>query len=127
MSREIISTDKAPQAIGTYSQAVKVDNTVYISGQIPLVPETMEVLQGDFVDHVRLVFNNLSAIAKAAGGTLDDFVKVNIFLTDLNNFVTVNEVMEEFFTQPYPARAAVQISALPKDVQVEADAVMVLS
>jgi reactive intermediate/imine deaminase len=127
MSREIISTDKAPQAIGTYSQAVKVANTVYISGQIPLVPETMEVLQGDFVDHVRLVFNNLSEIAKAAGGTLDDFVKVNVFLTDLNNFVTVNEVMEEFFTQPYPARAAVQISALPKGVEVEADAVMVLT
>jgi len=126
MSREIISTDKAPQAIGTYSQAVKVGNTVYISGQIPLVPETMEVLQGDFVDHVRLVFKNLSEIAKAAGGTLDDFVKVNVFLTDLNNFVTVNEVMEEFFTQPYPARAAVQISALPKGVEVEADAVMVL-
>ena len=126
MSREIISTDKAPQAIGTYSQAVKVDNTVYISGQIPLVPETMEVLQGDFVDHVRLVFKNLSEIAKAAGGTLDDFVKVNVFLTDLNNFVTVNEVMEEFFTKPYPARAAVQISALPKGVEVEADAVMVL-
>lgn len=127
MSREIISTDKAPQAIGTYSQAVKVGNTVYISGQIPLVPETMEVLQGDFVDHVRLVFKNLSEIAKAAGGTLDDFVKVNVFLTDLNNFVTVNEVMEEFFSQPYPARAAVQISALPKGVEVEADAVMVLS
>ncbi len=126
MSREIISTDKAPQAIGTYSQAVKVGNTVYISGQIPLVPETMEVLQGDFVDHVRLVFKNLSEIAKAAGGTLDDFVKVNVFLTDLNNFVTVNEVMEEFFSQPYPARAAVQISALPKGVEVEADAVMVL-
>jgi len=126
MSREIISTDKAPQAIGTYSQAVKIDNTVYISGQIPLVPKTMEVLEGDFIDHVRLVFKNLSEIAKAAGGTLNDFVKVNVFLTDLNNFAIVNEVMEEFFTQPYPARAAVQISALPKGVAVEADAVMVL-
>ena len=127
MAREIISTDKAPQAIGTYSQAVKVDNTVYISGQIPLVPETMEVHSGDFADHVRQVFSNLSAIAEAAGGSLNDFVKVTVFLTDLNNFATVNAVMEEFFTQPYPARAAVQISALPKGVEVEADAVMVLA
>ena len=126
MSREVITTDKAPQAIGTYSQAVKVGDTVYISGQIPLVPETMEVLDAEFADHVRLVFKNLSAIAEAAGGSLNDFVKVNVFLTDLNNFVTVNEVMEEFFTKPYPARAAVQISALPKGVAVEADAVMVL-
>lgn len=126
MAREIISTEKAPQAIGTYSQAVKVGDTVYISGQIPLVPETMEVHGGDFADHVRLVFSNLSAIAEAAGGSLDDIVKVNIFLTDLSNFVTVNEVMAEFFAQPYPARAAVEISALPKGVQVEADAVMVL-
>lgn len=127
MTREIISTDKAPQAIGTYSQAVKVDNTVYISGQIPLVPETMEVHDGDFADHVRQVFSNLSAIAEAAGGSLNDFVKVTVFLTDLDNFATVNAVMEEFFTQPYPARAAVQISALPKGVEVEADAVMVLA
>jgi len=127
MAREIISTDKAPQAIGTYSQAVKVDNTVYISGQIPLVPETMEVHSGDFADHVRQVFSNLSAIAEAAGGSLNDFVKVTVFLTDLDNFATVNTVMEEFFTQPYPARAAVQISALPKGVEVEADAVMVLA
>ncbi len=127
MTREIISTDKAPQAIGTYSQAVKVDNTVYISGQIPLVPETMEVHDGDFADHVRQVFSNLSAIAEAAGGSLNDFVKVTVFLTDLDNFATVNAVMEEFFSQPYPARAAVQISALPKGVEVEADAVMVLA
>lgn len=126
MQREIISTDKAPQAIGTYSQAVKVGDTVYISGQIPLVPETMEVHQGEFADHVRQVFTNLSAIAEAAGGSLNDFVKVNVFLTDLSNFATVNEVMTEFFSEPYPARAAVQISALPKDVDVEADAVMVL-
>ena len=126
MAREIISTDNAPQAIGTYSQAVKVGDTVYISGQIPLVPETMEVHSGNFKDHVRQVFTNLSAIAEAAGGSLNDCVKINVFLTDLNNFVSVNEVMEEFFTQPYPARAAVQISALPKGVEVEADAVMVL-
>ena len=126
MTREVISTDKAPQAIGTYSQAVKVGDTVYISGQIPLVPETMEVHSGEFIDHTRQVFRNLAAIAEAAGGTLNDFVKVNVFLTDLNNFAAVNQVMEEFFTQPYPARAAVQISALPKGVAVEADAVMVL-
>lgn len=126
MAREIISTDKAPQAIGTYSQAVKVDNTVYISGQIPLVPETMEVVEGDFATHVRRVFQNISAITEAAGGNINDCVKLNIFLTDLNNFATVNEVMAEFFTQPYPARAALEISALPKGVQVEADAVMVL-
>lgn len=126
MAREIISTDKAPQAIGTYSQAVKVDSTVYISGQIPLVPETMEVVEGEFDEHVRRVFQNISAIAEAAGGNINDCVKLNIFLTDLNNFATVNEVMAEFFTQPYPARAALEISALPKGVQVEADAVMVL-
>lgn len=124
--REIISTNKAPQAIGTYSQAVKVDNTVYISGQIPLVPETMEVVDGDFSEHIRQVFNNMSAIAEAAGGNINDCAKVNIFLTDLNNFATVNEVMSEFFTQPYPARAAIEVSALPKGVAVEADAVMVL-
>ncbi len=124
--REIISTDKAPQAIGTYSQAVKVDNTVYISGQIPLVAETMEIVEGDFSEHIRQVFNNLSAIAEAAGGNINDCAKVNIFLTDLNNFVTVNEVMAEFFSQPYPARAAIEVSALPKGAVVEADAVMVL-
>ena len=127
MPKKIISTPNAPQAIGTYSQAVKVDNTVYISGQIPLVPETMEVVDGDFKEHARQVFRNLSAIAEAAGGNINDLVKINIFLTDLNNFLSVNEVMEEFFTQPYPARAALQISALPKGVAVEADAVMALT
>ncbi len=126
MSKEIISTTKAPQAIGTYSQAVKVDNTVYISGQIPLVPETMEVVEGDFAENARQVFKNLAAITEAAGGTIDDIVKINIFLTDLSNFATVNEVMAEFMSQPYPARAALQISALPKGVEIEADAVMVL-
>ena len=126
MTREIISTDKAPQAIGTYSQAVKIDNTVYISGQIPLIPETMELVEGEFADHVRQVFKNLSAITEAAGGNINDCAKVNVFLTDLNNFVTVNEVTAEFFTQPYPARAAVEVSALPKGAVVEADAVMAL-
>ena len=126
MAKEIISTANAPQAIGTYSQAVKVDNIVYISGQIPLVPETMEVPEGEFAEHVRQVFRNLSAITEAAGGTINDIVKLNIFMTDLNNFATVNEVMAEFFAQPYPARAALEISALPKGVHIEADAVMSL-
>ncbi|WP_299876319.1 RidA family protein [uncultured Cocleimonas sp.] len=126
MSKEIISTTNAPQAIGTYSQAVKVDNTVYISGQIPLVPETMEVVEGDFAENARQVFKNLAAITEAAGGTINDIVKINIFLTDLSNFATVNEVMAEFMSQPYPARAALQISALPKGVEIEADAVMAL-
>ncbi len=126
MSKEIISTANAPQAIGTYSQAVKVDNTVYISGQIPLVPETMEVVEGDFAENARQVFKNLAAITEAAGGTINDIVKINIFLTDLGNFATVNEVMAEFMSQPYPARAALQISALPKGVEIEADAVMAL-
>ncbi len=126
MSKEIISTKNAPQAIGTYSQAVKVDNTVYISGQIPLVPETMEVVAGDFAENARQVFKNLAAITEAAGGTINDIVKINIFLTNLDNFATVNEVMAEFMSQPYPARAALQISALPKGVEIEADAVMTL-
>lgn len=126
MSKEIISTPNAPQAIGTYSQAVKVDNTVYISGQIPLVPETMEVVEGDFAENARQVFKNLAAITEAAGGTINDIVKINIFLTDLSNFATVNEVMAEYMTEPYPARAALQISALPKGVEIEADAVMTL-
>lgn len=126
MAREIIKTDKAPQAIGTYSQAVKVNNTVYISGQIPLVPETMEVIEGDIAIHIRRVFENLKAIAQAAGGDLKDIVKLNVFLTDLSHFPTVNEVMAEYIAEPYPARAAVQVAALPKDVQVEMDAVLEL-
>ena len=126
MAREIIKTDKAPQAIGTYSQAVKVNNTVYISGQIPLVPETMEVIEGDIAIHIRRVFENLKAIAQAAGGDLKDIAKLNVFLTDLSHFPTVNEVMAEYIAEPYPARAAVQVAALPKDVQVEMDAVLEL-
>ena len=126
MTREIISTNKAPAALGPYSQAVKVDNTVYISGQIPLVPETMEVVEGEFDVHARLVFSHLKSIAEEAGGSLNDCTKVNIFLTDLANFPIVNEVMAEFFTEPYPARAAVQVVALPKGVVVEADAIIVL-
>ncbi|MAA71418.1 MAG: reactive intermediate/imine deaminase [Bermanella sp.] len=124
--KEIISTEKAPQAIGTYSQAVKVGKTVYLSGQIPLVPETMEMVGGTFEDNVRRVFDNLTAVCEAAGGTLQDIAKLNIFLTDLGNFAKVNAIMAEYFEQPYPARAAVQISALPKDAEVEMDGVLEL-
>lgn len=126
MAKQIIHTDQAPKAIGTYSQAVKVGDTVYLSGQIPLVPETMEVVQGDMRAQVRRVFDNLKAVAEAAGGSLADVVKLNVFLTDLTHFPLVNEVMAEYFAQPYPARAAVQVAALPKGVPVEMDGVMVL-
>jgi reactive intermediate/imine deaminase len=126
MSREIIRTDQAPQAIGTYSQAVKVGQTVYLSGQIPLVPETMTLVEGDIEAQVRRVFDNLQAVARAAGGTLAEVVKLNVFLTDLNNFAKVNEVMAEYFTEPYPARAAIGVAALPKGAAVEMDAVMEL-
>jgi reactive intermediate/imine deaminase len=126
MARQIISTDKAPKAIGTYSQAVKVDNTVYLSGQIPLIPESMEMVTGEISLQIRRVFDNLRAVAQAAGGDLKDIVKLNVFLTDLNNFPTVNEIMAEYFTQPYPARAAIGVAALPKAAGVEMDAVMVL-
>lgn len=126
MSREIIKTDKAPQAIGTYSQAVKAGDTVYLSGQIPLVPETMELVEGDIRVQITQVFRNLTAVAEAAGGELQDIIKLNIYLTELSNFPIVNEVMAEFFSEPYPARAAVGVKALPKLAQVEMDAVMVL-
>ena len=124
MSREIIHTDGAPAAVGTYSQAVRAGNLVFISGQIPFVPETMEVVEGDFAARARQVFDNLRAIAEAAGSSLDDAVKLTIFLTDLDNFATVNEVMAEFCSEPYPARAAVQVAALPKGVDIEADAIL---
>ncbi len=126
MAKQIIHTDQAPKAIGTYSQAVKVGDTVYLSGQIPLVPETMELVQGDMRVQVGRVFDNLKAVAEAAGGTLADVVKLNVFLTDLTHFPLVNEVMAEYFAPPYPARAAVQVAALPKGVAVEMDGVMVL-
>jgi len=125
--KEIISTDKAPQAIGTYSQAVKVGSSVYLSGQIPLIPETMVLVNGDIKQQIHRVFQNLQAVANAAGGDLSDIVKLNVFLTDLSNFPQVNEVMAEYFQQPYPARAAVGVAALPKDAEVEMDAVLVLS
>ena len=127
MSRIIISTTDAPQAIGTYSQAVRAGDTVYLSGQIPLVPATMQMVEGDIAAQVRQVFNNLAAVAAAAGGSLNDCVKVHVFLTDLVNFPVVNEVMAEFFTEPYPARAAIGVAALPRGAQVEVDAIMVLN
>jgi len=126
MEKGIIQTDTAPQAIGTYSQAIKVNNTVYLSGQIPLDPATMEIVEGDISVHIRRVFDNLQAVAQAAGGELQDIVKLNVFLTDLGHFPIVNEIMGQYFTQPYPARAAVGVAALPKGVGVEMDAIMVL-
>ena len=125
MSRSIIQTDQAPAAIGTYSQAVRVNNTVYMSGQIPLDPASMELVDG-FENSVRRVFENLTAVAEAAGGSLADIAKLNIFLTDLGNFATVNESMAEYFQQPYPARAAVEVAGLPKGAEVEMDAVLEL-
>lgn len=126
MSKAIIQTESAPAAIGTYSQAVKAGNTVYLSGQIPLVPETMEMVSEEFSEQAHQVFKNLSAVCEAAGGQINDMVKVNIFLTDLGQFATVNEVMSQYFDQPYPARAAIQVSALPKGAQIEIDGVVVL-
>ncbi len=122
--KEIIQTDRAPKAIGTYSQAVKVGREVYLSGQIPLVPSTMEMVDGGFDTQVKQVLENLKAVAEAAGGTLSDVVKLNVFLTDLANFQAVNEAMAGYFTEPYPARAAVQVAALPKEAEVEMDAVL---
>jgi reactive intermediate/imine deaminase len=126
MTREIIQTDRAPQAIGTYSQAVRSGKTVYLSGQIPLVPESMELVAGDMEAQVRRVFDNLSAVAEAAGGSLADVVKLNVFLPDLGHFAVVNAVMAEYFQPPYPARAAVGVATLPRGAQVEMDAVMEL-
>ncbi len=126
MTREIITTTKAPQAIGTYSQAVKSGNRVYISGQIPLVPETMELIEGDVETQIRRVFDNLQAVARAAGGDLHDLIKLNVYLTDLADFPLVNQVMSQYFTEPYPARAAVGVAALPKGAAVEMDGVMEL-
>lgn len=127
MHRKVIHTDNAPAAIGPYSQAIRAGQTVYFSGQIPLVPETGEVLDGDFDALTRQVFDNLQAVARAAGGTLQDIVKLNIFLTDLGHFQTVNAIMAEYFSEPYPARAAIEVAALPKGVPVEMDGIMVLS
>lgn len=125
-NKAIISTDKAPEAIGTYSQAVKTNNTVYLSGQIPLDPETMTLVDGDFATQAHQVFKNLQAVCEAADGGLADIVKLNIFLTDLSNFATVNEIMAQYFNQPYPARAAIGVNELPKGAVIEADGIMVI-
>lgn len=127
MTKEIIQTKKAPQAIGTYSQAVKAGHTVYLSGQIPLVPETMTIIEGDIAAQITQVFDNLKAVAQAAGGDLGDIVKLNVFLTDLAHFPIVNEIMGFYFQVPYPARAAIGVAALPKHADVEMDAIMCLN
>lgn len=126
MSRTIIQTDRAPQAIGTYSQAVRCGTTVYMSGQIPLDPASMQLVEGDMGAQIRRVFDNLAAVAEAAGGSLADVAKLNVFLPDLGHFALVNEIMAEYFNEPYPARAAVGVAALPKGAQVEMDAVLEL-
>lgn len=124
MSRSIIHTAAAPEAIGPYSQAVRVGDTVYLSGQIPLDPATMNLVSGDIEAEIRRVFDNLKAVAEAAGGTLSQAVKVNVFLTDLANFAKVNELMAQYFTQPYPAHAAVGVAALPRGARVEIECVL---
>ena len=126
MTKKAIHTDDAPAAIGTYSQAIDASGLVFLSGQIPLDPATMEVVKGDFEARARRVFDNLAAVAAAAGGSLDDVVKLTVFLTDLGNFATVNAVMEDYFHKPFPARAAVGVASLPKGVDVEADAILFL-
>ncbi|RMA82067.1 RidA family protein [Umboniibacter marinipuniceus] len=122
-NRSIVSTENAPAAIGTYSQAVKVGNTVYLSGQIPLNPTTMEMVDDSFEAETHQVFKNLSAVMEAAGGSINHIVKLNIFLTDLSHFATVNEIMAQYFEQPYPARAAIGVAQLPKGARIEADGV----
>ncbi|MFD2631528.1 RidA family protein [Idiomarina piscisalsi] len=126
MSKVIISTDNAPAAIGTYSQAVKIGTTVYLSGQIPLVPDTMELVSEDFTAQAEQVFKNLTAVCEAAGGELQDMVKLQIYLTDLGEFAIVNEVMAKFFKEPYPARAAIGVKQLPKGAQIEIDGILEL-
>jgi len=129
MKKRIISTEKAPAAVGTYSQAVAITDgtTIYLSGQIPLVPKTMEVVEGGIKEQIHQVFNNLTAVCQEAGGNLSNIVKLNIFLTDLNNFAVLNEIMATYFDQPYPARAAIGVNELPKGVSVEMDGVMVMN
>ncbi len=124
MSKKIIATEKAPQAIGTYSQAVEINGTVYLSGQIPLDPQSMQLVDG-VREQIEQVFRNLESVTKAAGGSLDDVVKLTIYMTDLNNFATVNEIMAQFMTEPYPARAAIGVASLPKGAEVEIEGIMV--
>ena len=125
-NKAIIHTESAPTAIGTYSQAVKVNNTVYLSGQIPLVPETMVLVEGDISAQIDQVFKNLSVVCEASGGDLSNIVKLNIFLTDLSHFPTVNEIMGQYFQEPYPARAAIGVKELPKGAEVEMDGILVI-
>ena len=126
MNKKVIHTDSAPGAIGSYSQAIQSGNFVFLSGQIPLDPATMEIVGGDFEARARRVFDNLNAVAEAAGGTLDQIVKLTVYLTDLDNFATVNAVMAEYFDEPYPARAALGVASLPKGADVEAEAILAL-
>lgn len=126
MPKSVIHTDQAPQAIGTYSQAIKSGTTVYLSGQIPLVPETMEMVSEDFTEQAEQVFKNVQAVCEAAGATTHELTKVNIYLTDLGNFATVNEIMSRYFKEPYPARAAIGVKELPKGAQIEIDGIMEL-
>ena len=126
MQTEIIFTEDAPRAIGTYSQAVKVGNIIYLSGQIPLVPKTMELIEGDKKNQIKRVFMNLAAVAKASGGSLSDITKLNIYLTDLSDFPLINEIMPEYFSKPYPARAVVGVASLPKGATIEMDAIMMI-
>jgi len=126
LDKKPIQSDHAPKAIGTYSQAIRSGNLVFLSGQIPLDPVTMEIVSGDFETRARQVFRNLQAVAKAAGGSVDNIVKLTVYLTDMGNFATVNKVMGEFFTEPYPARAALGVASLPKAADVEAEAILVL-
>nr|WP_314485063.1 RidA family protein [uncultured Kingella sp.] len=126
MSKTVIHTDQAPAAIGAYSQAIRTGNTVYLSGQIPLVPETMQLVSENFEEQAHQVFKNLRAVCEAAGGSLNDIVKLNAYLTDLSHFATFNAVMEQYFATPYPARAAVGVASLPRGALVEAEAVLVL-
>lgn len=125
-NRATITTENAPQAIGIYSQAVKVNNTVYLSGQIPMDPATMELVEGDFAEQAHQVFRNLRGVCEAADGSLQDIVKLNVYMTDLSNFITFNEVMAQYFQAPYPARAAVGVKELPKGALIEADGIMVV-
>jgi reactive intermediate/imine deaminase len=126
MSKRVISTERAPAAIGTYSQAILSGNTLYLSGQIPLDPQSMQLVEGGFEAQAVQVFENLKAVIEAAGGSFKDMVKLNIFLTDLGNFATVNEVMSRYFEQPYPARAAIGVASLPRGAQVEMDGILVI-
>lgn len=124
MTKTPIHTEQAPGAIGTYSQAIRSGDTVYLSGQIPLDPQTGEMVEGEIRVHIRRVFDNLSAVAAAAGGSLQNAVKINVYLTDLGNFAAVNEIMAEYFEEPYPARAALGVASLPRGAMVEVDAIL---